>query len=180
MSSPIRDREGVQVEHGPTTCRHACIESGAPIEIWETSLAVPIAAALEGVAPGAALPALHGGFRGALEPPSAGPGGGVQVGLRLRRAAALRATGRDRLLEEGRRRASSGEDVGARRESEPDASVTTPSWKVSAPQLFRVASRLEATFYRQKLPESSGDTKPKASRQKPGRVCGSRFERVDY
>ena len=171
MSSPIRNREGVQVEHGPTTCRHACIEggrtlnTGAPIDIWETSLAVPIAAALEGVVPGAALPALHGGFRGALEPPSAGPGGGVQVGLRLRRAAALRATGRDRLLEEGRRRASSGEDVGARRESEPDASVTTPSWKLCALQL-RVASLLDGRFLiaksfpkgqatlRQKLPET--------------------------
>ena len=46
------------------------------VEIREPSLAAPVTAAVVGVVPGAALPALPGGFRDAPEA-SAGPVGGV-------------------------------------------------------------------------------------------------------
>ena len=89
------------------------------VEIREPSLAAPVTAAVVGVVPGAALPALPGGFRDAPEA-SAGPGGSVPAldsDVRRLGGAPLRESGRDRLF--GGRRVNS--DVGARRESEPDA-----------------------------------------------------------
>ena len=77
------------------------------VEIREPSLAAPVTAAVVGVVPGAALPALPGGFRDAPEA-STGPVGGVRAldsdGRRLG-GAPLRETGRDRLL--GGRRVNS-------------------------------------------------------------------------
>ena len=91
---------------------------GALIEVREPSVSAPVAAVV-GVVPGAALPALPGDFGGAPEHPSAavtGPGGGVPAfdvesdGRRLG-GAPLRATGRDRLF--GGRHVKSGGGGGA-------------------------------------------------------------------
>jgi len=120
---------------------------GALVEIREPSLAAPVTAAVVGVVPGAALPALPGGFRDAPEA-SAGPGGGVPAldsdGRRLG-GAPLRETGRDRLL--GGRHVNSDADDGgmpaiagrrrATREMSRMRNVTLRSWKMRAlpPQL---------------------------------------------
>ena len=126
---------------------------GALVEIREPSLAAPVTAAVVGVVPGAALPALPGGFRDAPEA-SAGPGGGVPAldsdGRRLG-GAPLRETGRDRLL--GGRHVNSDADDGgmpaiagrrrATREMSRMRNVTLRSWKMRAlpPQLVLEKSR---------------------------------------
>ena len=97
---------------------------GALVEVCESSLAAPVAAVV-GVVPGAALPALPGRFRGAPQHPSAavtGPGGGVPAfdvesdGRQLG-GAPLRATGRDRLFRGRHVRSDAGGGADSWRES---------------------------------------------------------------
>ena len=97
---------------------------GALIRVREPSVSAPVAAVV-GVVPGAALPALPGRFRGAPQHPSAavtGPGGGVPAfdvesdGRRLG-GAHLRATGRDRLFRGRHVRSDAGGGADSWRES---------------------------------------------------------------
>jgi hypothetical protein len=97
---------------------------GALIRVREPSVSAPVAAVV-GVVPGAALPALPGRFRGAPQHPSAavtGPGGGVPAfdvesdGRRLG-GAPLRATGRDRLFRGRHVRSDAGGGADSWRES---------------------------------------------------------------